>query len=709
MWIERISLKRFLVFQDAEITFCPGLTVVISPNEGGKSSLMRAVVTALYGDATSRRREVKTLRRWGSGSPPLIELRLVDSRGAVTIVRDFTERKQFLFRDGETDPFAKGKSVDEALATYLSFPDENLFLRVCGVRQEQLVVADGSPALGERLEEILGGGWGEATPAQIQRIVEERRRELRRGIDHPAKPANWGPLRRVNKEIDDVGVRLSEARQTGARREELLRLVATSKTEIDRVANEHAHLVERREQAERYRTLQRRAAELREQADGIRRRQERLKDLLGERERIRAEGDCLPDTLLSLSQPQQEEIHRNLILEEALNAELGVMREGGGKRSGGWMVPVSVLLVAGGILGTILAGRWFLLLLAAGIVLALRFAVRYWKQRAGGAYAGKARDAESLRSRRGEWAGARSLEEAKSLLEEAAQWRRRNEAVDIRLEEVTGAVDGKDIHQQLLSRLDDEYGEAAAMWQAARKEAESCEPFRLDADELLRLERAIQEMDARHAELEGALAPLERELAGLPFVEIPPLEEKFSALCEQRSHLERRIRVLDHLLDTLHRARRSVAGFLAEQLPPRAGEIISQMTGGRYGHLSIDPLSLHIEAKPAEGDIEPSADPSAVPDTVGLEHLSQGARDQIYLAVRLALVDLLGQQTAPPVLLDDPLVHFDSERREKAVEIIRRFAEKHQVIFFTCNPAYAGVGERLVDLSEHASHLGTDR
>jgi DNA repair exonuclease SbcCD ATPase subunit len=709
MWIERISLKRFLIFQDAGITFCPGLTVVVSPNEGGKSSLMRAIVTALYGDAASRSREVKALRRWGSGSPPMIELRLVHPRGAVTIQRDFAERRQQLFRNGETDPFAKGKAVDDLLASYLSFPDENLFLRVCGVRQEQLAVADGSPALGERLEEILGGGWGEATPAQIQRIVEEKRRELRRGIDHPAKTANWGPLKRVNTEIEEIGSRLSEARRSGARREELLRLVATAKTEIDRVEVERAHLVERRERAERYRTLHGRAAELRGQADGVRRRRERLEDLLGERERIRAEGEGLPGTLLSLSRSQQEEIHRNLVLEETLSAELGSVREGTGKHGVGWMLPVSILLVAGGILGTFLGGRWFLLLCAAGIVLVLRFAMQCWRQRAGGAQAGKVREAEELRSRRREWAGTRSLEEVTSLLEEAAEWRGRKEAVAIRLEEVAGEVGGEEGYRQLLARLDDDYGKAATEWQAACKEAETCEPFRLDADELLRLEREIQGMDARLDELEGTLAPLESELAGIPFVEIPPLEERLGSLSEERSRLERRIRVLDHLLDALQGARRSVAGFLAERLPPRAGEIISQMTDGRYGRLSIDPLSLHIEAKPATSDIEPSADPPAVPDTVGLEHLSQGARDQIYLAVRLALIDLLGQQTAPPVLLDDPLVHFDPERRERAVEIIRRFAERHQVIFFTCNPEYAGMGEHLVDLTEHTAHLHQDR
>lgn len=73
--------------------------------------------------------------------------------------------------------------------------------------------------------------------------------------------------------------------------------------------------------------------------------------------------------------------------------------------------------------------------------------------------------------------------------------------------------------------------------------------------------------------------------------------------------------------------------------------------------------------------------------TLTVEQLSRGTREQLFLAIRLALVEELARQgTHLPMVLDDVLVNFDQERSEAATEVLRDFSQKgFQVLLFTCH------------------------
>lgn len=66
-----------------------------------------------------------------------------------------------------------------------------------------------------------------------------------------------------------------------------------------------------------------------------------------------------------------------------------------------------------------------------------------------------------------------------------------------------------------------------------------------------------------------------------------------------------------------------------------------------------------------------------------LHFLSTGTRDQLYLALRIALGEYLTKCTSFPLLLDDPFVNFDNERLFKTIEILRILAKEHQIIWLT--------------------------
>lgn len=74
-------------------------------------------------------------------------------------------------------------------------------------------------------------------------------------------------------------------------------------------------------------------------------------------------------------------------------------------------------------------------------------------------------------------------------------------------------------------------------------------------------------------------------------------------------------------------------------------------------------------------------------NTLTVEHLSGGAREQLFLAIRLAMIEhFCDQGVELPIILDDILVNFDEDRTRAAIEeLLQKTSENRQILFFTCH------------------------
>lgn len=69
---------------------------------------------------------------------------------------------------------------------------------------------------------------------------------------------------------------------------------------------------------------------------------------------------------------------------------------------------------------------------------------------------------------------------------------------------------------------------------------------------------------------------------------------------------------------------------------------------------------------------------------ITVDEMSEGTRDQLYLALRLATIEQQIDRSEPlPLIVDDLFVNFDDGRAAAGFEILAELAEKTQVIFFT--------------------------
>lgn len=73
-------------------------------------------------------------------------------------------------------------------------------------------------------------------------------------------------------------------------------------------------------------------------------------------------------------------------------------------------------------------------------------------------------------------------------------------------------------------------------------------------------------------------------------------------------------------------------------------------------------------------------------ETREIQHLSKGARDQLLLAVRIAIAEYLTAHVGNlPLALDEPFAHWDDERFIEGMRFLDRLSPTHQVILLSCH------------------------
>ena len=134
--------------------------------------------------------------------------------------------------------------------------------------------------------------------------------------------------------------------------------------------------------------------------------------------------------------------------------------------------------------------------------------------------------------------------------------------------------------------------------------------------------------------------------------------------------------------------------FRAENQGPllqKSGEIFQAITRGAFSGLgaeySADDIPVLVGVRP---------DQTKVP----VEGLSDGTRDQLYLALRLAALDRYLEEREPmPLILDDLLITFDDTRARAILPQLAKLARRAQILLFTHH-------EHLVEICRQT--LGAD-
>ena len=220
-----------------------------------------------------------------------------------------------------------------------------------------------------------------------------------------------------------------------------------------------------------------------------------------------------------------------------------------------------------------------------------------------------------------------------------------------------------DAAQKVYAALSESLGELSGMEISVEKPASDRRTVQARYDELLTaLSVSNNEYNASLGEMRGIGDPL-------------VIGSEKMALEERLSVLKTEYECIGIAIDTLEKANTEMQTRFAPILNKTAGAYMSRLTGTKYESLMFD-KNMSALAKPYG-------------ETVSRElgYLSAGTADQVYLALRLAIIDLClpEEEDNCPVVLDDALVNFDDRRCEAALDLLMELSEKRQIIAFTCH------------------------
>jgi prefoldin subunit 5 len=152
------------------------------------------------------------------------------------------------------------------------------------------------------------------------------------------------------------------------------------------------------------------------------------------------------------------------------------------------------------------------------------------------------------------------------------------------------------------------------------------------------------------------------------------LEAQAEQYSSQIEALEGEYQSIALAMETLDGANAELQNRFSPKLGQRTAQIFSALTDGVYTGVVLD-RSFHLSAEPAGDTVWRDA-----------QLLSTGAGDQLYLAARLAICELvLPEEDAPPLVLDDALANFDDLRCQSALRLLKEEGKRRQILLFTCH------------------------
>lgn len=177
--------------------------------------------------------------------------------------------------------------------------------------------------------------------------------------------------------------------------------------------------------------------------------------------------------------------------------------------------------------------------------------------------------------------------------------------------------------------------------------------------------------DGTCARLQQQIAQIQGRLAAIG--QPDDLERQLRSMQEQLAQLQGEYDALAMALGSLRTANVALQNRFSPELGRRAAEIFADMTGSNWSSILLD-REFHLSA---ETDRDPTRR--------NVQLLSTGTADQLYLAVRLAICEMiLPPEQNPPLILDDALLTFDDMRLGKTLDYLTRLGEKRQILLFTC-------------------------
>ena len=644
----------------AQLSLQSGLNVICAPNEGGKSTWSRFLLTMFYGLNTRQRGELADKNRFQpwSGSPMQGRLELAVGEDVLTLSRR-TQRADspmgvFSCTYAGTDTPVRGLDALRCGETLLGVP-QSVYQRCAFIPSGSMAI-DADADLERRINALISTGEEKISFSQAETRLKRQlhQRKYNRSGAIPLLESEIASLSSAQAEVQDLAERETSLRQQ-------LRQVQEAQVTLRAAQQQEAQ----QRIAEKQRLLQ----SLPDSA-ALQSINEQLGAVRSMGEQVQQARDAAAAQEQTI-QVQLQELSRNPLhpmTKPELEAQLQIQPPAP-PQVAQLLISLALGLCGGGFLWYEIGRPQILWLCAACAVTALAAGnfLRLLIQRIRRQQVRRRelQRQEELRKLADSYLPMlEKLEEQRSLLQQ------RQQAV-------------ADSEQRLRATLADLLT-VVQKWDTGvhtptdvRRFVQQMTQRREELTEEIRQAQA----DALHAQtpdaggsaarLQQQIAQVQGQLAALGGAEDAP--QRIARKQEQLHRLQGEYDSLALALDVLRSANTTLQNRFSPELGRRAAEIFADMTGSPWSHILLD------------REFRLSAEAGSDPTRRSVQLLSSGTADQLYLAVRLAICEMVlpAEQNAP-LILDDALLTFDDERLHKTLDYLVRLGEQRQILLFSC-------------------------
>lgn len=644
----------------ARLDLQPGLNVICAPNEGGKSTWCRFLLAMFYGLNTRQRGDLADKNRFQPWSGSLMQGKLELSAGdkELTLSRR-TQRPDaplgvFSCTYSGTDTPVPGLDAARCGETLLGVP-QSVYQRCAFIPSGSLAI-DADADLERRISALISTGDERISFSQVESRLKKqlRQRKYNRSGSIPLLEAEIAGLRAAQQEaqtltgqLENLQQQLSQAREDQARRRQArLQAAQEALREKERCLQalpDSSDLQRINQQLGAVRSL---GDQVQQAQEAVSRQESAIEDQLRELNRnpLHPMTKAQLEAQLQIQPPAPPQVAQLLI-----SLALGLC--GGGFLWYEIDRPQVLWLCLACAVTALAAGNFLRLLIR-------RIRLQQSRRRELSRQEELRKLAESYLPALEELEAQRALLRQKQQILSDGDRRLRTQLSDL-LSQV--------------SRWDDSVQSAGDIRRFVRETAQNRDRLaqELHQAQTQLLQAQMSDADDTVTHLQQQIAQVQGRLdAGR---DAQALGDQISRLEEELVRQQAEYDALRLSLDALQAANTTLQNRFSPELGRRAAEIFADMTGSTWSHILLD-REFHL-----------SAESGSDPTRRSVQLLSAGTADQLYLAVRLAICEMiLPPEQNPPLILDDALLTFDDARLSTTLDYLTRLGAQRQILLFTC-------------------------
>lgn len=705
MQISHIILKDFGRFGDFSCDFSPGLNLIKGPNEAGKSTLAEAVMTVLFVDPASGGDRIPKAVHWEGAQAPVIEAIFDVDGSSFKLTKDFGQGVSEMAKGNETISSGDTGNIDAWVSDKLGMPSPEVFkATACVVQGEISHIDDSIDAIKDKLESLVTGSKEEIAASETIKKINKRIKQIV-GEDGES----GGEIGGIKVLADELVYNIDKLKRDIAslkeKRADLIQMETTFRNVDEDLSSRKEKHELGTKASECEKIVSEQTGELEQLAKRIQRAREaseKIESLKSERSQYKK---ISPDEIIEIEQIGNTLNHLSTKYTELDDDKKEAEEDLNGYKTGGiYNVPTLVGLIASGFfivshfqsflpqfyphLWYALGGSLALLMFGFSITISRKqhraYLLKRYKKVAG-KLDGLKEDIENRENGLSEKLQKFSVSSVEELKKSRWQFEENEKRVENETAYYNEILDG-----QTLKELQKHHDSLSEQLKTASEEKERLSQYVTDAADLERQKLVINEFAERTKDLER-----ERVIFIQQIETAEGGSELLASYIERNGKAKNTIKALEHeraILDLTARcieeARQNVLVSKLEVLNKRTSRILDDLTSGRYSKVRFDRSSLKFEVW--SDDKSDWLDPD--------KWLSAGTIDQIYLAARLALADLVSEGKNSILILDDPFASYDEKRLENAMKVIRELSQNHQILLLTSQDHYDKWADSTINL-----------